>query len=132
VHNVVADSTLAMVAVSDTMATGLSSLFYLLMSHPECLAKAKAEVDGLYPTGENVTNPSNYHKLLYLTTCMYDYPYFLITSANVLLHRNETLRLLPPALTSGPRQVPNGSGPRFSFFLLWGGGAVSIIFITDR
>ncbi|RDB27055.1 hypothetical protein Hypma_005050 [Hypsizygus marmoreus] len=95
IRNVIADGALAMIAGSDTTATGLCNLFYFLLSHPECYKRLKAEIDNVYPQGENALDTSKHSSMPYLTACI-----------------NETLRLLPPALTNGPRQVPLGSGGR--------------------
>ncbi|KAF8069222.1 cytochrome P450 [Lyophyllum atratum] len=95
VRNAIADSGLAMIAGADTTATGLSNLFYLLLSHPECLKRVQAEIDSVIPKGENPFTSSKHSQLPYLTACI-----------------NEGLRVLPPSLTSGPRQVPDGSGGR--------------------
>ncbi|GLB42458.1 putative high nitrogen upregulated cytochrome P450 monooxygenase 2 [Lyophyllum shimeji] len=95
VSNIIADSALAMIAGADTTATGLGNLFYLLLSHPGCLERLRAEIDEVYPKGESAVGSSKHSQLPYLTACV-----------------NEALRVLPPALTSGPRQVPEGSGGR--------------------
>lgn len=101
-----------MVAGSDTTATGLTSLIYLLLSHPECLKKARAEVDEVYPWGDNAMDPSKHSKLTYLTACMYDHLHLFRVFADAMSYRNETLRVLPPSLSNGPRQVPYGSDGR--------------------
>ncbi|KAG5638947.1 hypothetical protein H0H81_008447 [Sphagnurus paluster] len=92
---VIADSALAMIAGSDTTATGLSNLFYFLMSHPHCLKRLQAEIDDVFPKDESPLSSSKHSKLPYLTACI-----------------NECLRLLPPAPTNGPRQVPQDSSGR--------------------
>ncbi|KAG6909161.1 hypothetical protein DXG01_001788 [Tephrocybe rancida] len=95
VQNIVADSALAMVAGSDTTATGLSNLFYLLLCHPHCLKRLRDEIDDVYPKEENPLSSAKHSQLPYLSACI-----------------NECLRLLPPTLSSGPREVIAGSGGR--------------------
>lgn len=101
-----------MIAGSDTTATGLTSLIYLLLSHPECLKKARAEVDEVYLWGDNAMDPSKHSKLTYLTAWMYAHLPLFRVFVDVISSRNETLHILPPALSNGPRQVPYGSDGR--------------------
>ncbi|KAG6836962.1 hypothetical protein H0H93_000354 [Arthromyces matolae] len=95
VQNIVADSTLAMIAGSDTTATALSNLFYFLLSYPRCLKRLREEIDRVYPSDESPLSSARHSKLPYLTACI-----------------NESLRLLPPSLSSGPREVTRGYGGR--------------------
>ncbi|KAG5726032.1 Cytochrome P450 67 [Termitomyces sp. T112] len=95
VQDIVADSTLAMIAGSDTTATGLSNLFYFLLCHPHCLKRVRDEIDDVYPKEECPSSLAKHSQLPYLTACI-----------------NECLRLLPPALSSGPREVLAGEGGR--------------------
>ena len=117
VSNVVADGTLAMIAGADTTATGISSFFYLILSHPKKYKKLQAEIDKVYSKDEDesaVLDSSRHGQLVYLTACLYvnsrtqDELPVLISKC----YRNETLRLLPPAPTNGPRELPRGSGGR--------------------
>ncbi|KAG6902649.1 hypothetical protein C0995_013774 [Termitomyces sp. Mi166 len=94
VGDVIADSALTMIAGSDTTATGISNLFYLLLSHPKSLKRLRDEVDSVYQD-EGILSSAMHSQLPYLTACI-----------------NEALRLLPPVLTSGARQVPFGGGGR--------------------
>ncbi|KAF9465832.1 cytochrome P450 [Collybia nuda] len=95
-RQVIAEGSLAMVAGSDTTATCLASLFYFLLCYPKCYQRLQAEIDEVFPPGSGVSNMLKHiANLPYLTACI-----------------NETLRLLPPVPTNGPRQVPYGSGRR--------------------
>ncbi|KAG6856054.1 hypothetical protein H0H87_008068, partial [Tephrocybe sp. NHM501043] len=69
VRNVIGDSALAMVAGSDTTATGLSSLFYFLLSNPECLKRLQAEIRSVFPEGESPYSAAKHTELPYLTAC---------------------------------------------------------------
>ncbi|KAG6902636.1 hypothetical protein C0995_013761 [Termitomyces sp. Mi166 len=95
VKEIVADSTLAMIAGSDTTATALSNLFYFLLRHPHCLKRLRDEIDDVYPKEECPLSSAKHSHLPYLAACI-----------------NECLRLLPPTLSSGPREVLAGEGGR--------------------
>ncbi|KAG6811738.1 hypothetical protein H0H92_006003 [Tricholoma furcatifolium] len=95
VQNIVADSALAMIAGSDTTATGISNLFYFLLCHPRCMKRLRDEIDIVYPREESALSSAKHSQLPYLTACI-----------------NESLRLLPPTLSSGPREALVGEGPR--------------------
>ncbi|KAG7090507.1 hypothetical protein E1B28_009620 [Marasmius oreades] len=91
---VASDSTLAMVAGSDTTATAMANLFWCLLSHPECYEKLRGEVDREYPQGmDPLLDTSRQVNMKYLNGCL-----------------NEALRLLPPVPSNGGRLVPYGSG----------------------
>ncbi|KIK57400.1 hypothetical protein GYMLUDRAFT_46274 [Collybiopsis luxurians FD-317 M1] len=88
-----ADAVLTVVAGSDTSSCALASLFWLLLSHPECYKRVRQEIDNAYPPGSDPLDVSKHSNLPYLAACM-----------------QESLRLLPPAPVSGAREVPYGSG----------------------
>lgn len=91
------EAVLAIIAGSDTTATAMGAALYLLISNPECLAKARAEIDGLVASGQIPwTNIDSHNALPYLSACL-----------------NETLRLIPVVPTNGSRAVPIGSGGRY-------------------
>lgn len=94
VPELAAEGTLAIVAGADTSASTMTVIIYFLLRHPECLAKAREEVDGLVASGLSPwTNTDCHDALPYLSACM-----------------NETLRLMPVVPTNGSRGVPVGSG----------------------
>lgn len=70
VRNVIADGALAMIAGSDTTATGMSNLIFLLLCHPESYKHLQAEIDDIYPKGENALDSSKHSRMPYLTACM--------------------------------------------------------------
>lgn len=76
------DSTLVVVAGSETTSTILSSLFFYLMRDPKKFEELRAEIDKFYPRGEITVE--HFSEMHYLEACI-----------------NETLRLSPP--------VPSGS-----------------------
>jgi len=92
VPEVVADAGLAIVAGSDTVATAVSSLFYLLLTHPEAMARVRKEIDTVYPPGSNALDTRMHDRLTFLDACL-----------------KEGMRLYPPVPTNGPRKVPLGS-----------------------
>ncbi|KAL0062615.1 hypothetical protein AAF712_010549 [Marasmius tenuissimus] len=93
---VASDSVLAIVAGSDTTSTAMANLFWCLMAHPDTYERLREEVDREYPAGiDPLLDTSRFGNMKYLTACL-----------------NETLRLLPPVPTNGPRVVHKGSGGR--------------------
>ena len=88
----------------------MTSLFYLLLRHPHCYAKVQAEVDAVYPNGSDALDSSKHAELKYLNACMYVYLVFVVQWTLIHYGSNEALRINPPSPTSGPRQVPRGSG----------------------
>ena len=55
---------------SETTATTLSNLFFLLMSHPRAYARLQAEVDKFYPADEDSLNIKYHGDMPYLNACM--------------------------------------------------------------
>ncbi|KZS91161.1 cytochrome P450 [Sistotremastrum niveocremeum HHB9708] len=92
VPNVIAEGALAIIAGSDTAATALCALMYLLLTHPDALKRAREEIDSVYPPGSNALDTRLHDQLHFLQSCT-----------------SEALRLHPPVPTNGPRIVPLGS-----------------------
>ncbi|KAF9254065.1 cytochrome P450, partial [Marasmius fiardii PR-910] len=92
-ETVTSDSALAIVAGSDTAASAMTCLFWFLLSHPECYKRLQKEVDEVYPSDVDALDSSKHSEMKYLGACI-----------------NETLRLMPPVPSGGPRTVPRGSG----------------------
>ncbi|KAL0070494.1 hypothetical protein AAF712_002326 [Marasmius tenuissimus] len=91
---VASDAILAIVAGSDTTSTAMANFFWCLMAHPETYKKVREEVDREYPPGmDPLLDTSRHASMKYLTACL-----------------NESLRVLPPVPSSGPRVVPEGNG----------------------
>ncbi|KAH8827462.1 cytochrome P450 [Flagelloscypha sp. PMI_526] len=78
-------------AGADTTYTALSSLFFLLLSHPDKLKALREEIDQL-EEGE-LTNLTRLAQLPYLNACI-----------------DETLRLFPPVISQLSRTPMTGSG----------------------
>ncbi|KZP27810.1 cytochrome P450 [Athelia psychrophila] len=90
---VTADSTLVIVAGSDTTSTLMCSLFWFIMCNATVYRRLRDEIDNVFPAGENVLDPSKHVHMNYLNAVV-----------------NETLRLLPPVLSGSQRVVEKGSG----------------------
>ncbi|CAK5277509.1 unnamed protein product [Mycena citricolor] len=97
IPEVVADGLLSIIAGSDTTSTALSNLVWLLLSNPAVYKQVREEVDSVYPRGDSPLDASKHSQLPFLTACI-----------------NETLRLLPPVPSGGPRKVPVGGGKVFA------------------
>ncbi|KAK1221384.1 hypothetical protein PQX77_015791 [Marasmius sp. AFHP31] len=90
------DSLAAIVAGSDTVATAMANFFWCILSHPEAYRRVISEVDKEYPPGTDpLLDTSRYGDLKFLKACL-----------------NESLRVLPPVPSNGPRVVPKGTGGR--------------------
>ncbi|KAI9068088.1 high nitrogen upregulated cytochrome P450 monooxygenase 2 [Trametes sanguinea] len=95
------DGILAIVAGSDTTSSALTSLAFCLATHPPALGRLQAEIDKLYPAGEDPCAAVHYRDMHYLTAVIH-----------------ETLRLYPPVPSGMHRRVPHGTygvmlGPYF-------------------
>ncbi|KAL0060256.1 hypothetical protein AAF712_012966 [Marasmius tenuissimus] len=88
------DSVAAIIAGSDTTSTAMANFFWCILSHPEAYKRVISEVDKEYPPGTDpLLDTSQYANLTFLKACL-----------------NESLRVLPPVPSNGPRVVPQGSG----------------------
>ncbi|EKM52485.1 uncharacterized protein PHACADRAFT_198544 [Phanerochaete carnosa HHB-10118-sp] len=94
-RDVIADGTLTIIAGADTTSSAMASLFWFLLTHPECYRRLQTEVDAVYPSGEDALDVSKHGGLKYLAAII-----------------NETLRLAPPVPTGGPRELKKGMGSR--------------------
>ncbi|OJJ77651.1 hypothetical protein ASPBRDRAFT_36878 [Aspergillus brasiliensis CBS 101740] len=89
--NLVRDSELAITAGSDTAASTLNALFYLLARHPDKLRRLQEEIDSAVPAGEELSHAALVKKP-YLEGCI-----------------NESLRLCPAVLSGLQRETgPEG------------------------
>ncbi|RPD58907.1 high nitrogen upregulated cytochrome P450 monooxygenase 2 [Lentinus tigrinus ALCF2SS1-7] len=88
------DGVLAVVAGSDTASLTMTSVFYLLLTHPETYATLQEEIDTLYPPGEPDSETKHHHEMPYLNAVI-----------------NEALRLFPPVPSGTQRQVPRNAAP---------------------
>ncbi|KAL0068197.1 hypothetical protein AAF712_004857 [Marasmius tenuissimus] len=93
---VASDSVLAIIAGSDTTAASMSNFIWCILAHPEAYKRVREEVDKEFPQGTDpLLDTSRYGGMKFMNACI-----------------NESLRLLPPVPTNGPRIVPKGSGGR--------------------
>ena len=71
IKELASEGVLAVIAGSDTSASAMTFIIYFLLRHPECLAKARQEVDDLVATGLSPwSNPDCHDALPYLAACM--------------------------------------------------------------
>lgn len=70
VPNAIADGLIGIVAGSDTTASTMSSLFYFLLINPKYYANLQAEVDRVFPQGENALDVSKHGNLPFLSACL--------------------------------------------------------------
>jgi cytochrome P450 len=78
------------IAGSETTATLLTAVTYLLLTHPDAMAKATAEIRSSFASDEEITVVS-VNKLKYTIACL-----------------SEALRRYPPVPIGLPREVPEG------------------------
>lgn len=55
---------------ADTTSSTLSSLFYLLLTHPVAFARLREEVDTVFPLGEDISDYTQLASMPYLNACM--------------------------------------------------------------
>ncbi|ROV96976.1 hypothetical protein VSDG_04123 [Cytospora chrysosperma] len=84
------NAAILVIAGSETTATLLSGVTYLLLSNPECLRKATQEVRSTFEAEEEI-NFSSVHQLTYMLACL-----------------KEAMRCYPPVPSALPRVVPKG------------------------
>ena len=59
-----------MIAGSDTTATTIVNVFYLLLQHMDKYRQLQAEVDKFYPAGEDALDSKHYVDMHYLDAVM--------------------------------------------------------------
>ncbi|KAK3998014.1 Isotrichodermin C-15 hydroxylase [Cladorrhinum sp. PSN332] len=85
-----ANSAILIIGGSETTATLLSGVTYLLMTNPEAMKKLAAEIRGAFKSDEEI-DFATVSNLPYLLACL-----------------DEALRMYPPVPTGLPRVVPRG------------------------
>lgn len=89
-HHLQANSSSILIAGSETTATMLSGVTYLLLSNPDAMKKCVEEVRTSFKSEDEITLMS-VNCLTYMLACL-----------------NEALRSYPPVPFGMPRQVPSG------------------------
>lgn len=69
-HQLTDDGCLVVVAGADTTSSALTSLFFLLLTHPAAYARLQAEIDKFYPPGEDAYDPKHHRDMHYLNAVM--------------------------------------------------------------
>ncbi|KAI0687966.1 high nitrogen upregulated cytochrome P450 monooxygenase 2 [Cerioporus squamosus] len=101
-QQLVDDGALAIIAGADTTSSALTSLVYCLLTHPEVYERLQAEIDRIYPPGEDALSTEHHRDMPYLAAVI-----------------NEVLRMYPPVPGGSQRQVPpNGQAVRVGALLL--------------
>ena len=67
---VVQDSYLVIVAGSDTTSTVLSSLFWFIMTNPTAYSRLQAEINSVFPSGEDALDVAKHIHMNYLNAVM--------------------------------------------------------------
>ncbi|THH16440.1 hypothetical protein EW146_g4196 [Bondarzewia mesenterica] len=84
---------LAIIAGSDTTATVLTALFYYLLKEPLIYARLQAEIDSVFPPGEDPVDALKLASMKYLNACI-----------------NEAMRLQPAVPSGSQRSIARGAG----------------------
>lgn len=69
-REVVAEGALAIIGGSDTVATALTSLVFLLLTHPAALKRVQEEIDDVFPPGSVTLEPRMLSRLIFLEACL--------------------------------------------------------------
>jgi cytochrome P450 len=85
-----ANSSLLIIAGSETTATQLSGVTYFLMTNPDAMKKVTEEIRTTFKSEEDI-NFISVNELTYMNACL-----------------SESFRLYPPVATGLPRIVPEG------------------------
>ncbi|KAF7303620.1 hypothetical protein MIND_00591300 [Mycena indigotica] len=91
IAEVVGDGALAIVAGTDTSSLALATFVWCMLSNPDIYARAKAEVDTVYPDLDAILDAGKHEELKIVTACL-----------------QEVLRLFPPIPSAGARKVSAG------------------------
>jgi cytochrome P450 len=67
---VLSDGALAIIAGADTVGSALSNVFWLLLCNPSAYSRLQAEVDRIFPDGENALDPAKHVHMQYLNAVM--------------------------------------------------------------
>ncbi|KAJ7303434.1 high nitrogen upregulated cytochrome P450 monooxygenase 2 [Mycena albidolilacea] len=90
------DGKVGIIAASDTTASAMTCLVWSLCSNPDIYRRLQQEIDSVFVDGvEDCFDANKHEELHFLTACM-----------------NETLRLYPPVLSNGTRQIRLGQEGR--------------------
>ncbi|KAJ3478916.1 hypothetical protein NLI96_g9421 [Meripilus lineatus] len=90
---IVSDGTLAVIAGSDTTASAMCNIFFLLLKHPNVFKRLQDEVDKFYPHGEDALSTKHHHQMPFLDAVI-----------------NEALRFWPIIMSGSQRAPTRGSG----------------------
>lgn len=86
----IANAEILIIGGSETTASLLSGVTYLLLTNPEAHDKLKAEVRSVFQTREDI-NLISVNNLPYMLACL-----------------DEAMRMYPPIANGLPRQIPDG------------------------
>lgn len=80
------DAVLTIIAGADTTSCAMTSLFWLILSNPECYKRLQKEIDSVYPPGSDPLDVSKHSNLPFLAACM-----FVIVRFTLILSKNKEL-----------------------------------------
>jgi cytochrome P450 len=64
------DGVTAIIAASDTTASTMSSLVWLLLSNPKCYERVQQELDNVFVNGDDFFDVGKHQELHFLSACM--------------------------------------------------------------
>lgn len=95
----ISNAEILIIGGSETTATLLSGVTFLLLTHPDCLKKATEEVRASFASEQGITLGS-VSGLAYMLACL-----------------NEALRMYPPIANGLPRKTPDGGAEIIGSFV---------------
>lgn len=114
VEELVTNANVLLIAGSETTATLLSGVTYLLLKNPECLRKATEEVRGAFESEDDIQFVNASARLTYMLACL-----------------DEAFRMYPPVPAGLQRVIPSGEPMEVSGYEVAPGVSASFFNTTN-